>query len=247
MAAIFKTSGVAFAYCALLVLSACSRHEDKRPSAMAQANKAPSDVEIPGKTPERADGDSAKPSGIPTTGSNADAPAATKTYSQLVNDATAVALQGDYRHLSTGVRDLGSGGFSFGSSPTWCAPAVKCQDRYAQISIVSPSGSQFECSGVVLAKDLVLTNRHCAEIVSPEANQSFGMASIAVTSPGAEQGGGPGSSFGNVENVVAIAPPNLRKGPTGTADWAILKMKAYAPFTSTAADGRGRRSKSQRN
>ena len=188
------------------LLIGCQKSSDGSPASAAQLSANPPLVDPPKPSPE-------PPLEPPK-----------KTYTELVDIEMRKAIDGGFRRLTTGFGRGGSGG---SVDPVYCAPGVDCQSKYVGVSL-SKAGSGGYCSGVLIAKDLVLTNRHCAEVMVSAANQSFGGGMVQVVVPGKDKT----ETYGPMNigaNFVMISPTDVVM-PLGSPDWAILKVYDGTPI-----------------
>lgn len=149
-------------------------------------------------------------------------------YREIVNALVQEAIQNGYRDSKNGVLRQ-----SHSSSPGYfiphCAEGVDCRSKFVGIALTSKTGAGASCSGVLIAKDLVLTNRHCAKMVVERANDSFDSGSIWLAFPRSKKDLESDEVYGLVQNVVLLSPEDIAT-PLSSPDWAILKIKESMPI-----------------
>lgn len=99
----------------------------------------------------------------------------------------------------------------------WCAPGVDCQDRVVIVHL-----SDGTCSGVMVAKDIVLTNRHCSEVVVENPYDSF-TGSFAVARPERNSK----KSENNVtfaKDLIAVSSADFTSGGMFSPDFAFVRL-----------------------
>lgn len=194
--------------CLATVITACSssRQQDKNAALI------PEQIDIAGRTQPQSTDPAAK---IP-------APQAlVKTYRQLVAERVTNATAGDFRNLKTGLSSNSSG---IGYTAINCAAGVDCTNKYVEVILASGDSGGY-CSGVLIAKDLLLTNRHCAQLVIKTANTSFNGGGVAILFPDQKKSENPEMNFGMAQNLIVISPTEVLN-PVQSPDWAIFKINS---------------------
>lgn len=92
--------------------------------------------------------------------------------------------------------------------------APDCANKFVRVIMQSESEGM-ACTGVLIASDLVLTNRHCVPFMD-QPNTSFGKYTIGVEFPN--------GVVANIENLVGMSPPWLYGEGHLNVDFAILKI-----------------------
>ena len=143
-------------------------------------------------------------------------PATEKTvYSAAIGALLRSGEPSKFRKLDSGYGDTSSGV----SREVKCAKGVACVGRYVRVGIFGKKRGS--CAGVRIARDLVVTNRHCAEVIVETPNSRFnGKMNVSI----------PEDRFRKrrsipVSNLVMISPESdFDRSP----DWAILKINSKA-------------------
>lgn len=176
------------------------------PAPLGQAS--PTATPLPSATP-------AEPTPSPT-------PA--RPYTELVTEGLRASQEGAFRAKDTGwlrgsFSDLGAS-----TMANTCAEGVDCRIKYIQVVLGKPT-AMGTCSGVRIAKDLVLTNRHCVRLITEQPNSGFDGSGFAVLPKNPSD---PWGETTSISNLVLISPKNVA-GPIAGPDWAILKLLVQAP------------------
>ena len=134
------------------------------------------------------------------------------------------AVRGDFRHSRAGTSIYGG---SSSYQEIYCAQGSECRSKFVEVNL-NDGEHGARCSGVLLAKDLVLTNRHCARFVVSHANLSFGRGSIDIVLPKLRKTDA-NNSISLVQNLVLISPDSV-PNPLSSPDWAILGLDPSFPL-----------------
>ena len=153
-----------------LLIAACDKRSDPPPTSYQKANPPPGDPYSRGGTPN----------GVPVTAGptgasgGGGAPSGSVTYSQAMLKMQLNWLES----LKSPPSDRISGG---GYAAYWCAEGVDCRSRAVMVHIDNIG----TCTGVLIAEDIVMTNRHCVDKVATEPFTS--VSSIVVSVPKAKK------------------------------------------------------------
>lgn len=105
--------------------------------------------------------------------------------------------------------------YSWNPKPPQCSGDQACEGRYVRLEI-SIGRESFNLTGVLIAPDIILTNRHGAELLGSEENQAMRGTAIAIF---------PNGNTYEVISVLGMSPIEYYDVPTLKMDYAFLKVK----------------------
>lgn len=140
----------------------------------------------------------------------------TKSYSNFMFEQQQEWLINHYLDSNAGIE--GSKSFSTSFTSHWCASGSTCRDRVVMVHLNSVG----KCTGVLVAKKVVLTNRHCVEGIISTPNTSFQDRSIMVSVPSSKKNT-PELNISYVVNVIGLSPTEFSSDNT-KPDYAFLLL-----------------------